>query len=96
MLRKMLLQGLAAAAIIAGAATIYATTVYAGTDDNPPASATGMSQAAPAVKSDTGYLQPDARNSGKRHDDHERSSKDGRKKDREHHGNRRHADHDDD
>lgn len=96
MLRKMLLQGLIAAAIIAGAAA-----VYAGTAGDPPIPESGKTQAIPhatpaAVRTDTGYLQPQTRHAGKHGDDHDPHARDGRKKDRAHHSDRRHRDHDDD
>lgn len=92
MLRKMLLQGLVAAGIIAGAAA-----VYAGTAGDPPMLESGTTQATtPAPLSDTGYLQPQTRQAGKHGEDHDRDARDGRKKDRERHSDRRHRDHDDD
>lgn len=91
MLRKMLLQGLVAAAIIAGAAA-----VYAGTTGDAPQPDTRMTQATPAAGTDTGYLQPQARQTDNRREDHDRAARDSRKKDRERHSERRHRDHDDD
>ncbi|MFN4275058.1 MAG: hypothetical protein ACK4FJ_02070 [Ferrovibrio sp.] len=91
MLRKMLLQGLAAAAIIAGAAA-----VYAGTADDAPMPDTRMVQATPAAGTDTGYLQPQTRQTDNRREDRDGATREGHKKDRERHSERRHRDHDDD
>lgn len=96
MLRKMLFQGLVAAAIIAGAAA-----VYAGTAGDPPLPESGTSQATPQAtpamgRTDTGYLQPQARQVDRRREDHDQTTRDSRKKDRERHSDRRHRDHDDD
>lgn len=91
MLRKMLFQGLVAAVIIASAAA-----VYAGTAGDPPMPESVMTQTAPAAGTDTGYLQPQARQTDRRREDHDRAAKDSRKKDREHHSDRHHRDHDDD
>lgn len=91
MLRKMFLQGLVAAAIIAGAAA-----VYAGTTGDVPLPDARMTQATPVAPADTGYLQPQARQTDSRREDHDRDARDGRKKDRERHSERRHRGHDDD
>lgn len=91
MLRKMLLQGLIAAAIIAGAAA-----VYAGTAGDPSLPESGKTQTVPAAGTDTGYLQPQARQTDRRGEDHDQTTRDSRKKDRERHSDRRHRDHDDD
>lgn len=66
MLRKMLFQGLVAAAIIAGAAGVYA----ASADSAPAQQATASQQATP----DNGYTQPDrlstSREKAERRDTH--------------------------
>lgn len=59
MLGKMLLQGLAAAAIIAGAAAAYSASANNAPVSNAPQNA--VSVQAPQASPDTGYIQPDAR-----------------------------------
>ncbi|MCW0235369.1 MAG: hypothetical protein OJJ21_17350 [Ferrovibrio sp.] len=89
MLRKMLFQGLVAAAIIAGAAAAYAAVA----DSAPSQHANASQQAAP----DNGYIQPDrsstSREKAERHDKHR-----GDRMEKHHRGDRKphhDAEHDD-
>lgn len=87
MLRKMLLQGLTAAAIIAGAAGVYAATA-----ESAPSQQTAPSQQATP---DNGYIQPDrlptSRENVERHDAHH-----GGKAEKRHRSDRKHHDDHDD
>ena len=103
MLRKMLFQGLIAAAVIAGGAALYAVTTTAEPLQ------VAQADAAPAGKGGNGYLQMDRDRAGK--DMHDRHKRDDAREHRKHrdderaqrkhrddeHGNRKHKrDHDDD
>jgi len=98
MLRKMLFQGLFAAAIIAGGAALYAVTAGA-----QPQAAAGQAEGPPPAVADTGYIRNDRPLAGNRdHDGHEMREKRERHEMRDRRGTeenarpQRHRDRDDD
>lgn len=93
MLRKMLFQGLLAAAVIAGGAALYAVTTTAEPLQ------VAQADSAPAGKTGNGYLQMERdRASAGKHDRHKRDdAREHRKHRDDEHTHRKHKrDHDDD